>query len=192
MNTTVFSAIHNLAISLDEYFKQSPFIFKSSESNTTFSPALPSIYEFCIPPKDKNQYGYPCNSPAIAIVVDEMSLDGSDIVAKISFHIAVCNPSTTDAETVIGNNQLGYQFKEGSGYGQDGAYTDLYAACLHLGEEVLTAIGSIANSVRIDDLVLTTPEVDFPDYPYANCVITGTYKYLKSYRSVNSSIAQLL
>lgn len=192
MNTTIFLAIHTLAVELDEYFQRCPFVFKASESNTSFEPSFPTIYEFCIPPQDRNSVGYPVNSPAIAIVAEELNAsDVGDIEARISIHIAVCNPSTMVTETVDGNNQAGYEFEKGAGYTQDNAFIDLYAACLRLGEETLTAL-SHADSVRLSELTLNTPDVNLPDFPFAACVITGLYKYQKTFRSVNPQIAQYL
>lgn len=193
LNTTIFSAVRTLAMALDDYFNSNPFVFKSSESNTSFEPAFPSIYEFCIPPEDRNSMGYPVNSPAIAIIVEDVTeSEPGEMTAKIGFHIAVCNPSTSDAETVEGTNNKGFEFLETSGYSQAGTFIDLYVQCLRLGEECLTALGSIDDKVRLSDLTLIAPDVTLPDFPYCTCVLTANMKYRKSFRAVSQNIAQYL
>lgn len=192
MNFDVFEAIHSMALILDEYFKGSPFVFKSSDKTQVFEPALPMIYEFCIPPCDRNSVGYPIRCPAIAIVVDEIQTAGRDRIAKIGLHAAVCNPCVSEAEMAQKSEFGGYTLKDSDRYFQDGAYSDLYAAALRLGEECLFSIESNVDSLRVNSLALTPPDVELIDFPFAASVVTCDLMYSRNARANCQDISKYL
>lgn len=192
MNLNIFQAIHTLALSLDEEFERSPFVFKSSDATREFKPAYPMIHEFCIPPDDINEHGYPFELPAIAIIVESIEPVKLDMRAHIGLHIAVCNPSISEAETATGNNITGYTFKGGEGYTQENAYRDLYAACIHLGEQTLNILGYVSHQIRLENITMTAPDVNMDDFPFASCVISCDLIYTASYRAKSPEINNLL
>lgn len=192
MQLNIFQAIHELALSLDEEFKRSPFVFKSSDSTKTFKPAYPTIHEFCVPPEDINEHGYPIDLPAIAIIVETITPSNLDMRAHIGIHIAVCNPSTSESEVATGNNETGYVFNGGEGYSQENAYRDLYAACIHLGEQSLNALAYISPKIRLENISMTAPDVNMDDFPFAACVIACDLIYSASYRAKSPEITKLL
>lgn len=192
MNLTIVQAVHHIATALDEYFQKSPFVYKSSVDTNAFKPALPMIYEFIVEPEDRNTSGYPVRCPAVAIIVEDIEASGLDRKARIGFHCAVCDPSVSEAETVTGNNITGYEFTDGDSYVQDGAFQALYSACLHLGEEVMTALGALDDKIRLANVVMTAPDTQIIDFPFSSCVIHADLNYSTSYRAISPEIKELL
>lgn len=192
MNLTIVQAVHHIATALDEYFQKSPFVYKASIDTNAFKPALPMIYEFIVAPEDRNTSGYPVRCPAVAIIVEDITASGLDRKARIGFHCAVCDPSISEAETATGNNVTGYTFKGGDNYAQDGAFQALYSACLHLGEDVMTALGALDDRIRIADVVMTAPDTQVLDFPFLACVIHAVITYSTSYRAMAPEIMELL
>ena len=189
MVLNIFEAVHFIALALDEHFNNAPIVYKGTDGSNDFKPALPTIYEFIVPPEDRNSDGYPTHAPAIALVVTGVNASNDMFRANIEAHIAVTNPSTSEAETATGNNTTGYEFKGGENYTQNATYSDLYAYAMRLGEETLRGL---LRSNLVSELTLTPPDPSLEDFPYATCVVRGVISYRKSLRAVSSEIASLL
>lgn len=182
MNLNIFQAVNNIATALDDHFKRSPFVYKTTDEPNKYKPALPVIYKYVVPPEDKNDKGYPLRSPALAIVVESIEGAGADRKARISIQGAVCNPSTSEAETVTGNNETGYTFDGGTGYSQSGTYIDLYESALRFGEETANALGAISDRIRAENITITPPDIDLDDFPWATFIIHADLIYSASKR----------
>ena len=189
MILNLFEAVDYIALTLGEHFEKSPFVYKGSEENTAYKAAKPTVYRFCVPPEDRNTHGYPVNAPAIALVLTEATPDGEMMTARLEAHICVVNPSTSDAETVTGNNRTGFTFKETDEYDQTGTYRDLYEYALRLAEETLE---TLERTLIVSELVLTPPDPALDDFPYATAIVSGVIKYRKTFHAVSPEIAQLL
>ena len=147
------------------------------------------MYRFCVPPGDRNDDGYPLHAPAIALVLTEATPDSGLMTARFEAHVCVLNPSTSDAESVTGNNQDGFTFEEAREYKQDNAYHDLYEYALRLAEETLEAL---ERTLIVSDLNLTPPDPALDGFPYATAIVSGVIKYRKTFHAVSNEIAQLL
>lgn len=189
MVLNIFEAVHFIALTLDEHFTNAPIVYKGTDESNAFTPALPAIYEFIVPPEDRNSYGYPTHAPAIALIVTGVNASNDMFRANIEAHIAVTNPSTSEAETATGNNVTGYEFKGGENYAQNDTYSDLYAYAMRLGEETLRGL---LRSNLVSELSLVPPEPSLDDFPYATCIVRGVISYRKSLRAVSKEVASLL
>lgn len=189
MVLNIFEAVHFIALALDEHFSNAPIVYKGTNDTNSFTPALPTIYEFIVPPEDRNSDGYPTHAPAIALIVTSIDASNDMFRANIEAHIAVTNPSTSEAEVATGNNVTGYEFKGGENYTNSATYRDLYAYAMRLGEETLRGL---LRSNLVQELTLVPPEPSLQDFPYATCIVRGVVTYRKSLRAVSSEIASLL
>ena len=189
MVLNIFEAVHYIALTLDEHFTNAPIVYKGTNDTNSFKPSLPTIYEFIVPPEDRNSDGYPTNAPAIALIVTGVNASNDMFQANFEAHIAVTNPSTSEAETATGNNTTRYEFKGGENYTQNATYSDLYAYAMRLGEETLRGL---LRSNLVSNLTLIPPEPSLDDFPYATCVVRGVISYRKSLRAVSKDIASLL
>lgn len=189
MILNLFESIDYLTLALNNHFAKSPYVYKGGDDAKEYTAAKPTVYRFCVPPEDRNDDGYPLHAPAIALVLTEATPDGGLMTARFEAHICVINPSTSDAETVVGNNQDGFTFGETRGYKQDNTYRDLYEYALRLAEETLD---TLERTLIVSDLTLTPPDPALDGFPYATAVVSGVIKYRKTFHAVSNEIAQLL
>lgn len=189
MILNLFESIDYLALALDDHFEKSPYVYKGGEDVKEYTAAKPTVYRFCVPPEDRNDDGYPLHAPAIALVLTEANPDGGMMTARFEAHICVINPSTSDAESVVGNNRDGFTFEETREYKQDNTYRDLYEYALRLAEETLE---TLERTLIVSDLTLTPPDPALDGFPYAASIVSGVIKYRKTFHAVSFETAQLL
>lgn len=189
MILNLFESVDYLVQTLNDHFSKSPFVYKGGEDVKEYTASKPTVYRFCVPPEDRNEDGYPLHAPAIALVLTEASPDGGMMTARFEAHICVINPSTSDAESVVGNNHDGFAFEETRGYKQDSTYRDLYEYALRLAEETLE---TLERTLIVSDLTLTPPDPALDGFPYATAIVSGVIKYRKTFHAVSDEIAQLL
>lgn len=189
MILNLFEAVDYLVLSLNDHFSKSPFVYKGCDDTKEYAAAKPTVYRFCVPPGDRNDDGYPLRAPAIALVLTEVTPDSGMMTARFEAHVCVINPSTSDAETVTGNNQAGFTFAETREYKQGNAYRDLYEYALRLAEETLE---TLERTLIVSELVLTPPDPALDGFPYATAIVSGVIKYRKTFHAVSDEIAPLL
>lgn len=164
---------------LDLYFanrKWNGVQYKNAVEADDFKSDIPKVYPFLCPPDEISANGYPFAIPSITIVVNSITPSlRQDQTVSLSFHTALCNPSTSDKETAsqVKDEENRYQLGNEGSYTNSQAQFDLYTQALQLSQQVVDCLVGIASQgLRITDLSVTPPSTSLEDFPYATSVIT--------------------
>ena len=183
MNLSILQVMANLKDLLDGFFAARPFVYKGNADAEMFKPAIPKVYVYTVPPEDRTESGYPVHAPAICLCLDGVEAKDDAMHARISVHIAVIEPSTSDAETVVYNKKTGkWTFSDGTDFDQSRTFQDLYEQAVLLENEVMYALMRAAyTDMRISSITMTPPPVALPDFPHAECVVNFQVLYGGAY-----------
>jgi hypothetical protein len=161
----------NIASELQKQLNNVTMRWKDSDATDVFHESKPTVYAFTYDDLTNNM---PLKTPSV--LVQCMSLDNAG-VASFLVHVCICNPAKQDKEItnpVAGSDGV-YQYGSGQNIDTSGVRSELYRACLMLGEQVYIALKKIYNSSwSVDNLQLDTPNPYLENFPYCECSVTFT------------------
>lgn len=145
-----------------------PLRWKTTDSTSEYSEAVPTVYSFTYDDLDGLQ---PLKTPSVLVQV----LSLSEGIINYLIHCCVCNPAMQDKELTVPVEKMDnvYSYSTGTEISSAVVRSELYKAALLLGERVYLAIQRIENNgVVISDLSLQTPSPYMEEFPYCSCTIS--------------------
>lgn len=163
--------------------------WKGSDDTSVYIEQKPKVYAFTYDDLSNN---LPIHTPSVLVQV--MGLDDKG-TASFIVHVCVCNPAKQDkeiTEPVDGMNNV-YQYRDGENIDSAGVRSELYKACLMLGEQVYLALGRMSNSKHpISNLMLDTPNPYLDNFPYCECTISFDVECSQTNTKINSDLWNML
>lgn len=163
--------------------------WKGSDQTSEYEEKKPTVYAFTY---DDLTNGMPLNTPAI--LVQCMSLDDSGL-ASFLVHVCICNPAKQDKEItkpVQGSNNV-YEYGTKKDIDSAGVRSELYRACMMLGEQVYLAIKRMSNTDRsISNVFLETPSPYLENFPYCECSVSFDANTSQAVSKIDSKIWEML
>ena len=163
--------------------------WKSSDSTTTYVEAKPMVYAFTY---DDLDGGNPLHTPSVLVQVLGIDPDG---VSSFLIHVCISYPSIQDKEItkpVQGVDGV-YEYKTGDGIDSAGVRSELYKACLMLGERVFVSLGKISNTdIPIRNIQLNTPNPYMEQFPYCDCTVSFDVECSQIEKKLNTDVWKYL
>ena len=163
--------------------------WKGSDQTSEYIEKKPTVYAYTY---DDLSNGMPLNTPSILIQC--MSLDDSGL-ASFLVHVCICNPARQDKEItkpVQGSNDT-YEYGTQKTIDSAGVRSELYRACMMLGEHVYIALKRMSNSDRaISNVNLETPNPYLENFPYCECSVSFDVNCSQTETKTNSKLWDLL
>lgn len=183
------SIIENISSELQKRMNAVTLKWKYSDSTESYNEAKPAVYAYTY---DDLQDGMPLKTPSILVQCMSLNPDG---IASFLIHICVCNPAKQDkeiTEKVEGYNDV-YQYGGGDGIDSAGVRSELYRACLMLGEQVYLALSRMSNTnLAISNINLETPSPYLENFPYCECSISFDFECNQTNTKINSDLWNML
>lgn len=151
--------------------------WKDSVDTSVYKEAKPTVYGFTY---DDLSESMPLKTPSVLVQVTGLDDSG---VASFVVHICVCNPALQDKEvtTPVKDNPDFYTYGTGDDISSSHVRSELYKACLMLGEQVYLTLKRMSNNDQsIRDVELEPPSPYLADFPYAQCVVSFTSEIIQS------------
>lgn len=160
--------------------------WKDSESTQSYHEEKPKVYAFTY---DDLTGDFPLDTPSCLVQVLSIQND----IAEFCIYCCVCNPALQDKEITIpvqGNENV-YQYKTSENIDSKCIRSELYRACLMLGEQVYLAVNQMSNDDEsISGVALNTPDPYMAEFPYCECTIT--FNLALSYTKIKSQLWEML
>lgn len=165
---TASSLVKKLSYHLQDALNACTLRWKGTEKTDEYVEKKPTVYAFTY---DNLSDGLPIDTPCVLVQVTRVS----DGVVSIAIHCAVCNPATQDKEitkAVLGESEI-FEYLTTSDIDTSCVRSELYRACLDLGEYIYTSIHRMDNnSWSFENIVLTPPSPYMEYFPYCECIVT--------------------
>lgn len=178
--------IKDIADKLSQALEKVTLRWKTSVDTDEYSEGKPIVYAYTYDDTDAEM---PLHTPSV--LVQCLSMDGN---GKCSFliHCCCCNPALQDCETVADKDGDGnYAYSRSPRYSSSTVRSDLYRACLMLGEYVFLELQRMSNDGEpITDLLLNTPSPYMDSFPYCECTVSCSVSIANEIRSRNDSLLQ--
>lgn len=180
--------IKDIADKLSAALENTTLRWKTSENTGDYAEGKPSVYCYTYDDTDGEM---PLNTPSV--LVQCTSMDGSG-KCQFLIHCCVCNPALQDAETVADKDGDGiYSYSKSPRYSSSTVRSDLYRACLMLGEYVFLELQRMSNDGEaIENLILNTPSPYMDMFPYCECTVSCTVSIANEIRAKNDSLLKEL
>lgn len=166
---SIIGVIESIAAELQKKLDGVTLKFKGSNDTSQYIEQSPLVYAYTY---DDLSNGMPLHTPSV--LVQCLNLNDSG-VAQFLAHVCICNPAKQDLEItkpVKGTNGI-YEYMTSKGIDSAGVRSELYRACLMLGERVFVAIKQMSNSGRnLSNVILDTPSPYMEKFPYCECAVS--------------------
>ena len=165
--------------------------WKNSDSADEYEEAKPTVYAFTY--DDLSEY-MPIKTPSVLVQVMGLSDDG---VASFLVHVCVCNPALQGKEitTPVKDNPDLYEYGTSDEISSSHIRSELYEACLMLGEQVYLALKKMSNSKwSISNVELNPPSPYLEKFPYCEATVSFSSEIVQSrmFSINNTDVSKLL
>lgn len=166
------------------------FRWKGSDDTSDYVEQKPKVYAFTY---DDLSNDMPMYTPSVLIQI--MNVDDSGL-ASFLIHVCVCNPAKQDkeiTEPIEGTDNV-YKYNDGDDIDSAGVRSELYRACLMLGEQVYLAIKKMGNDsdTSISNVNLDTPNPYLQNFPYCECTVSFNYGCNQAVSKINTKLWDML
>lgn len=163
--------------------------WKSSENTQEYIESKPKVYVFTY---DDLNGEYPLDTPSVLVQV--LSIDDTGTCA-FCVYCCVCNPAYQGkelTEPIEGSNGM-YKYSDDDSIDSSCVRSDLYKACLMLGERVFFALKRMSNDDEsISDVILETPNPYMSEFPYCECTVKFNTSLSMVGSKINTSLWDML
>lgn len=165
------------------------FRWKGTDGTESYIERKPKVYAFTY---DDLSNGLPIYTPSV--LVQPMSIDDTGS-ASFLVHVCICNPAKQDmeiTEPAEGTENV-YVYRDGDGIDSEGVRSELYRACLMLGEQVYLALKKMAgDGDAVSGVMLDTPNPYMQDCPYCECTVAFGYELSQTAAKINTKLWDML
>ena len=165
----IIQRVEEIAQALSRDMDKLTIKFKSSDATDSYKEATPKVYSFTYDDLDGSM---PLNTPSV--LVQFMGMDSND-VASFLVHVCICNPALQDKEIVnpLEGQEGVYEYQQTDGIDSARVRSELYRACLMLGEQVWLSLKRMSNiNQSISNLEFNPPNPYLENFPYCDCTIS--------------------
>ena len=143
------------------------FRWKSGEDPAQYGEARPKVYAYTY---DETRSGMPIFTPSVLLQCLSMDEHGK---CEMLVHCCVCNPAMQCKEVTHEVADGVFEYGSGDNITSGLVRSELYRACLLLGEQIYLCLLRMKNDGEpIDGVALSTPSPYMENFPYCECAVS--------------------